>query len=431
MTDPALTTRPELLPLPSLRLGALPEGEAGCDLLVLGAGPAGAACAQTAALAGWRVWMVDAHTFPREKTCGDGLVPDTHAALRELGVLDAVLARARRVPAAHCVAPSGRAVDVPGELAVLPRRELDTLVCGAALQAGAQLLAPVRFTALLRDAQGRVNGAVVSGDGLSREIRARWVVLATGASAGPLVAAGVCERRSPSAMALRGYVRHPALAQELKHLHFLWHPALQGGYGWIFPGPDGVLNIGAGVLDARSEFGDEGGARPSRRSPNLRELFKIYCEIDPVARRLMAEGESLGELKGAPLRCDLTGARWAEPGLLVAGDAVGATYQFTGEGIGKALETGRCAALAITDPAAADDHAVQARYTAELRARLPRFALYRKAASFNRHPWLLSLVVWRARRSPRLVARLADVLGERRLPGSLLSWRGLRAMLLG
>ena len=83
---------------------------------------------RTLALAGARVVLVDAQTFPRDKTCGDGLVPDTHAALRHLGVLDAVLARARPAPSARCVSPNGRHVDVQGELAVLPRRDLDALL---------------------------------------------------------------------------------------------------------------------------------------------------------------------------------------------------------------------------------------------------------------------------------------------------------------
>ena len=54
------------------------------QVLVVGSGPAGSAAARTLALAGARVVLVDAQTFPRDKTCGDGLVPDTHAALRHL-----------------------------------------------------------------------------------------------------------------------------------------------------------------------------------------------------------------------------------------------------------------------------------------------------------------------------------------------------------
>jgi geranylgeranyl reductase family protein len=400
-----------------------------CDVLVVGAGPSGSACAQLLAAAGLQVQLVDAQAFPRDKTCGDGLVPDTHAALRRLGLLDQVLAVAQPVGHARCVGPNGQHIDVAGELAVIPRRQLDAIVCQSAVAAGARMIAPARFETPLLDDAGRVIGARLSHGDVNREVKARWVVLATGATPSALVASGVCQRRSPTGMALRAYVRHPGLAQEIPALRFVWHPRLTGGYGWIFPGPDGVFNIGTGLLTSSADL-DKGSRKPDR---NLRTMFDDFVAIDPMARRLMQEGEVVGELKGAPLRCDLDGATWASPGLLVTGEAAGATYTFTGEGIGKAMETGMAAAdaliAALNDGSA--DGQVLADYSARMAGLQPRFQMYRRAASFNRYPWLINLVIWRARGSANIRARLADILAERRMPGSLLSWRGLRRLVLG
>ncbi len=58
------------------------------DVLVVGAGPAGSAAAAWAARAGREVLLVDAATFPRDKTCGDGLTPRAVAELDELGLGD-------------------------------------------------------------------------------------------------------------------------------------------------------------------------------------------------------------------------------------------------------------------------------------------------------------------------------------------------------
>ncbi|MBI5269787.1 MAG: geranylgeranyl reductase family protein [Burkholderiales bacterium] len=404
-----------------------------CDVLVVGAGPAGSACALELARGGRQVVLVDAHAFPRDKVCGDGLVPDAHAALRELGVHDRVMARANAVAAACCVAPSGAAVDVPGELAVLPRRELDALLCEAAVDAGALMVAPARYVGPLTDVDGRVVGARLRDGDREREVQAGWTVMATGASPGALLAAGLCERRTPSAMALRAYVRHPGLAAEIPNLRFVWHRRLSGGYGWVFPAGHGRYNIGVGLLDSHlpSPVGADGASSGRRSGPNLRGLFDAFLAADPVAARLIREGELEGELKGAPLRCDLVGARCHAPGVLVAGEAAGSTYALTGEGIGKALETGIAAARAVLALADSGDAAVQADYAARLDTLRPRFRMYRQAASFNRYPALVGLMVWRARRSPRTLARLSDILNERRMPGSLLSWRGIRAMLLG
>jgi menaquinone-9 beta-reductase len=406
-------------------LCALPER---CDTLVIGAGPAGSACARVLAQAGCEVMLIDAQTFPRDKVCGDGLVPDSHAALRRLGVHEQVMAAAKRVDAARCVSPGGRSIDVPGELAVLPRRELDAILCAAALESGARMVAPARFMGTLHDRAGRVTGARLADGHASREINCRWLVLATGATTGALLAAGMCERRTPSAMALRGYVRHDGLADEIPNLRFVWHRRMRGGYGWIFPARDGVFNIGVGLLDSHTDV-RQGSLEGRRQGRNLRALFDDFLQIDPLAARLVREGTPLGDLKGAPLRCDLDGARVAAPGVLVTGEASGATYAFTGEGIGKALETGIAAAESLL--AHQQDEAVMADYRARLDALRPRFQMYRKAASFNRYPWLVSLVVWRALHSRRTIARMSDILNERRMPGSLLSWRGFKGMMFG
>jgi flavin-dependent dehydrogenase len=56
------------------------------DLAIAGAGPAGAATALYAARAGMRVAVFDRATFPRDKICGEGLMPPGRAALAELGL---------------------------------------------------------------------------------------------------------------------------------------------------------------------------------------------------------------------------------------------------------------------------------------------------------------------------------------------------------
>src|ERR1700712_4203368 len=92
-----------------------------CDVLVVGAGPAGAACALALARAGVDVVLVDQHDFPRDKICGDALIPDAHHALKRMGLYDEVMAAALRAQHLACIGPRGGRVDVPGSVAVLPR----------------------------------------------------------------------------------------------------------------------------------------------------------------------------------------------------------------------------------------------------------------------------------------------------------------------
>jgi menaquinone-9 beta-reductase len=391
-----------------------------CDVLVVGAGPAGSACAQQLARAGFDVVLVDQHSFPRDKVCGDGLIPDAHTAFGRLGVHHEVMQAAQRATHVGCIAPRGGRVDVPGRLAVLQRAQLDDILRRAALRAGARWLAPARFEAPLFDGNDRVAGARLTlEDGALHEMRAQWTVLATGAVPGALIAAGVCQRRTPSGVALRGYVRNPAMSGRITALEVMWHKRLSKGYGWIFPCRDGVFNIGGGLAHSH----DDG----PMADVNLRAMFDRFCEVYAPAAELVAGGERLGPLKGAPLRCSLEGARFSRPGLLVTGEAAGSTYAFTGEGIGKAMETGILAAETIAEArdTLLTDAQARVRYEAEIAALKPRFDLYEKANRVNEHPWLADLVIWRARRSPRILRRMSAVLEEKGNPGNLVSLRGI------
>ena len=401
--------------------------EYSCEVLVIGAGPAGSAAARMLAQAGLDVLQVDQYPLGRDKVCGDGLIPDALAALGRLGLLDQVMARARRLSHVACIGPSGGRIDVPGHVAVLPRRELDELLCLGAQAAGARFLAPAKFEAPLLDAQGKVIGAMLSLAGQPIEVRASWVILATGAVPKALAAAGLCERHTPSCVALRGYVRAPSLVGRIKALELVWSHAVRPGYGWIFPAPEGCFNIGVGVTDSHRVTGGKG----AKKALNLRDIFDAFVRDYEPAATLMREGEMVGELKGAPLRCSLDGARWSRPGLLATGEAAGSTYSFTGEGIGKAMETAMLAADAILAGHSKgwDDAAVRASYEEGLQALKPRFALYEKANRISTYPFLADLLIWRAQRSSRLLARMSGVINETSNPGQLVTFKGLARLI--
>ena len=395
-----------------------------CDVLVIGAGPAGSAAAITLARAGLDVVLVDQHVFPRDKICGDGLIPDAHNALRKLGVLDEVMAQAQPSGFVGCIGPRGGRIDVPGALAVLPRKELDLILCRAAVTAGARMFAPVRFMAPIEADDGsgekRVVGATLQHGETTRALLARWVVLASGAVPQALMAAGMSTRTTPSGVALRGYVKNDAMVGRIDKLEVVWHRAVTPGYGWIFPCPNGVFNIGVGLADSHNE---QRGGKLGKRELNLRTVMDDFTRVYAPARELMEGGTLLGPMKGAPLRCTLEGARFTRPGLIVAGEAAGSTYSFTGEGIGKAMETGILAAEAVLS--GAPEAQVRAAYEAGLLALKPRFDLYKRANNVNRYPWLADLVIWRANKSARLLRRMTGVLNETSNPGNLVSLKGI------
>lgn len=389
------------------------------DVAVVGAGPAGSMAALVLARAGVDVILIDRAAFPREKVCGDGLMPDAIAALRGVGLADAVLAEARRCYSLRIFAPDGASVAVRGDLAVLQRTRLDAILCGAAVDAGARLLAPATAVGPIEDG-GRVLGVEAETDGAAVRVRAPVTVLATGASAGPLKRFGVCERSHPSATAARCYFTVDGTGEfNLEELCISYDRSTCPGYGWIFPGPGRTFNAGVGYFYDTPALPD---------ITNLRHLMKRFLDTFPPARELMKSATVVSELRGAPLRTGLAGSALSRPGLLVAGDAAGLTYPISGEGIGKAMESGILAGETIAGAIGRQDSAedVAREYAAAIRARFARrFAAYSGAQRWVAHPRMLNFLAWRANRGSYVRRQIEGLLNETAEPQSILSVAGI------
>ena len=217
----------------------------------------------------------------------------------------------------------------------------------------------------------------------------------------------------------------PDAAAELDALCISYDRAVCPGYGWIFPGPGGVVNLGVGF------FND--GPRPATR--NLHGLLQRFVATFRPAARLWARSRPLGPMRGGPLRTSLRGARLHRRGLLVTGEAAGLTYAFSGEGIGKAMEGALMAARVIAralvqgdlDPAA-----MGPAYEAELRGALAaRFRAYDLAQRRLAHPRLADLLTARARPGSYAQRELEAVFNETAAPRALFSPWGLLRSLVG
>lgn len=355
--------------------------------------------------------------MPRDKVCGDALIPDSLSLLEREGVLAEVEASGHRMDRARVFAPSGRSFTLRAPFVTVRREKLDAILFDAAARAGADARAGVRVERPLRDASDRVVGVVARTDaGAEIVVRAPLTILATGAASKMLDVFGVRHRSQPSALALRGYYEIPRLDE--RELLFSYERPVMPGYGWIFPMGDRVANVGVGVFL-------EDGKTPQ----NLRDLLDRFVASCPHVRDLLRDARVIDEVRGAPLRCGLEGARPFAGGLLVAGEALGTTYWLSGEGIGKAMETGLLAARSALEALSSgrtDAIALSRYFTAIEREGLPeRFREYRAAQRWVGYAPMVNLVAWRAERSARVRGVLEAVLREERSPGEILSLRGL------
>jgi geranylgeranyl reductase family protein len=341
------------------------------DVLVVGGGPSGSACAYWLADAGWDVVVIEKKHFPREKTCGDGLTPRSVRQLEDMGLVDALTGAHEFRGLRSCA--YGMAIEMPWPAHpsfpslgyVITRHDLDQIVADRAAKAGATVLqgveaiAPIVATeattkglgptadGLGSTAQGTGSvpacvGAVVrdKGSGATREIRARYVVVADGANSRFGRALGTARDRSfPLGMALRGYYRSPRHDDTFieSHLDIRDHEGnVVPGYGWIFPLGDGRVNVGVGLLSVEGRW----------KGVNTTRLLQTFVDGAPGYWGLSSEA-ACGPATGGKLPMGLSVGPRVGPTVLCVGDAAGAINPFNGEGIAYGYETGRLAAACL------------------------------------------------------------------------------------
>jgi geranylgeranyl reductase family protein len=374
-----------------------------CDVLIVGAGPAGSALAYFLAARGLEVLLLDKSEFPRDKTCGDGLSPRALHVLREMDLLDAALAAGYRINRVLLFAPNGRCVVAPippfGRLPefalVLPRYQLDNLIREQAVRAGAHFRAPVHVTELVREGGAFVGVCASTPDG-PLELRARCVAVATGASIGLLERAQLLPAPPAFGRAARTYYENVRGLGEAIEFHFDSAPL--PGYGWVFPTSPTSANVGAGYFV-------RAGQPPMRNSP--RQVFDEFI-LNPHVADMLTGATAAGPIKGYPLRFDFPTARLAFPGLFLVGEAAGLVNPLTGEGIDYALESAEAAADVIGAALSRNINHAPETYTRALHAKFLRMfvnitrvrdvylrprVLNRFAAAANRNADLARLLV--------------------------------------
>ncbi len=228
------------------------------DVLVVGAGPAGSAAAAWTARLGMDTVLADAATFPRDKTCGDGLTPRAIAEMERLGLGEWV--RSHGTNRGLRAAGFGQELLLPwpgGSLpdygSAVPRTELDDKIFRVAIEAGANPFEGARAVDAERDASGKVV-SVTFALGKAKTphtIACDRLIVADGVRS-PLgrVLGREWHRETAYGVAGRSYVKSgrsddPWISS---HLELRGEEGeLLPGYGWIFPLADGEVNLGVGA----------------------------------------------------------------------------------------------------------------------------------------------------------------------------------------
>ncbi|HET7173076.1 MAG TPA: geranylgeranyl reductase family protein [Nocardioidaceae bacterium] len=404
----------------------LPAADRQADVIVVGAGPAGATTAGYLARAGVDVLLLEKARFPREKVCGDGLTP---RAVRQLAALGIDFDGAgwirnqglRIIGGRHRLhMPWPDLSDYPGYGLVRTRLDFDETLARHAQKLGARLREGTAVTGpVLDESSGRIVGVTArpvdaAGHRASADITllAPLVVAADGNSTRLSLAMGLHKRPGrPMGVAVRTYYQSPRHDDDwLESWLELWDGtpgdgSLLPGYGWVFGVGDGTCNVGLGILNTSSSFG----------KVNYRDLLNRWLDHTPE-EWAFREPSRVAPVHGAALPMGFNRKPHYGRGMLLVGDAGGMVNPFNGEGIAYAMESGALAAEVVTQAlsrsSAARERTLEA-YPRTLAARYGGYyTLGRLFVTAIGHPKVMQLAVRRGMRHDTLMRFMLKLLAN-------------------
>ena len=393
------------------------------DVIVVGAGPAGAASAILFAERGFDVLVLDRAAFPRPKLCGEYLSPEAARVLDRLGVLKALdTAGAMPLAGMRITAPDGTVVTgrygpvgpwrpYREHAMAVPREVLDTLLAERLRALPIDFRERVRVTDVVTE-NGHVVGVdAVDAAGDTRRVRARLVVAADGRASVVAHRLGLRTEHRLARMALVTYVTGLDLGQ-LGEI-FVDSP----DYAILNPVAPGRANMSL-VVPLRDA---------ARFSDRLDAFFAARVKHLPHLARRVAGGEIVARVRAlGPLAYRVQEPRVG--GVLLVGDAAGFYDPFTGEGVFAGLRGAELAVEGATEALRAGDCSTAA-LGAYTRARRALFAGKERLAHalqvVIRHRRLGNLTASVLTRRPALLSLVLGVIGDYVPPGALLTRRAL------
>jgi len=355
--------------------------------------------------------VLEKETFPRDKVCGDACSGKTALVINRANPdwLTEILGQPERfLPSwgITFVAPNGKALDIPFTANrtkdtkapgfTLPRLDFDEFLfrkmpspyCTVFQRASVNSIDEtngVVSVAMTRDGKDYVITApvIVGADGDKSIVRKKYLN----------------EHTAPKtyAVGLRAYyhgVTGMNTADNFIELHFL--PEMLPGYLWIFPLPNGMANVGVGILSERIR----------EKKINLREQMLYAIKNNKQIAPRFANAQMEGKIQGWGLPLAMERQPLSGDSFMLTGDAACLIDPFSGEGIGNALYSGMLAAAAIKEAVAQKDFSaafLKAAYDDVVYKRLgDELKISATLQRLCKYPWLFNFVVNKAYKSASL-----------------------------
>jgi flavin-dependent dehydrogenase len=287
------------------------------DLAVIGAGPAGASAAITAAKLGFNVALIEAGRFPRHKVCGEFVSAEALDLLSHLLGDNELIDAAPRIGQVRAFI-DGRVLtmQIEPQAASLSRFDLDAALWQAARQAGVTCHDATRVIGVEQGTNACFTLELQTGT-----LSTRSVINATGRWSNLNMRTATPDLSSKWLGVKAHFSENQATPS--CDLYFF-----EGGYCGVQPVGDGMVNASAMV-----------------RADVAKSLPAVFKQNGHLWKRSRLWSPASAPVSTAPLI--FTAAKTSENGVLLCGDAAAFLDPFAGDGISMALHSGRLAATAL------------------------------------------------------------------------------------
>lgn len=382
------------------------------EVIIIGAGPAGAGASFFLSQAGIEHVVIEKETFPRDKVCGDACSGKTALVINRANSewLKEILSTADEYLTSwgiKFVAPNGKALDIPFDPKrtptskapgfTVPRMVLDNFLYEKMkLSAHCKIYEGANVQELDKQAEG-VTVQFIDNEGHICKVHAPMLIGADGDKSivrKKLVNASINEKAY--AVGLRGYYIGVTGMHEENYIELHFLPEVLPGYLWIFPLPNGMANVGIGVASEEIR----------KRKINLRQVMTDAIKNNKDIAPRFAQAQLEGKIQGWGLPLGTERQLMSGDNYLLCGDAACLVDPFSGEGIGNALYSGMLAAWAIKEARSTNNYSasyLKQQYDDVLYKRLgDELRISTTLQRLCKYPWLFNFVVNKAHKSPSL-----------------------------
>lgn len=381
------------------------------DIVIAGAGPSGVSASLFLSQSKVKHLVIEKASFPRDKVCGDALSGKVFSHLKHVipSIHDDFTADTNHfIPSygVRFVAPNGKNLDVPFSPGltlsdkspgfISKRLYFDEYIFQKCVeQPFAQIMQSTELVKLLQTEEGLI--LTIKHDGKESTILTKLLISAEGErSPTSRMVYQTNERDYDNFSAgIRAYYSGVTEFQSMNFIELHFIKDFLPGYFWIFPLPNGLANVGVGMLSRDV----------SKKKLNLKKMMEQIIEHHPIISKRFTHAKLEGKITGWGLPLGRKQQDISIERILLCGDAASLIDPFTGEGIGNAILSGRYAAQTAVKALQLGnfsaeflkdyDQTVYKKIGSELK-------LSSTLLSLCRYPRLFNFVVNKANRNPEL-----------------------------